>query len=1769
MTYVWYGNKDEWKDINEEYATYPINNPENYLLDSSRKTILAIVNDTTDIYGSDGKLNSPAVDKVIYAPFNSSNEITGDMKFTSREGIKAGFIKLYYDFKKPNSNQCGNQPDWSKNIKRPFRLAGWYENDQSLRFGSNPYIITKTNTSDNKQYYNITPASDAASSCWANDEESLAERLKIQYGYVRKLFDSIFGGEKLIYTGFPIYVDWGNVPRLRNETLTFLINDEFKGVKIGNKTYDDVTIKHLQMNQNENTRYDITVYPKNSFWKDLGSSDKDYSYTVDESIQDKDAKYILDRLDSVTSPFYEKFNIQDKEALKKLLYPERYEIKPTVIEKLYSLPTYNKIIHNYSSFNNVDNFNQIRKMFKFDFYTNQYPDYYSQIKSFIEDVYKYETINRQTTKTLKTNLSSPFLSLFKNFIENTEPSNDWQNISNDVYTSIVNISSIYEEQVRNYKTFLLLKFNEVCHYLILGKYTTAKEKLKEMFSFGNKVYLESINTLFLPTIYDALQMSRMKESFDSDTKVVLDLFPYFRQKNADNNLPIKYLYLKYKLDGDYYFENGSKFKSQRTKNEITFNIDKNATVPHASDCKCKYCQFNEIIEYLKSTDLNIEETVYSNFIKNINMVIIPCYSCQSADGSYVKTYTLPNDMKKYKVTYPADGVCLPISPILIFSDKITTNNTVPALCETMTFGIPDYLSLGYQLKIIKDNPDYDSVFTNYDERKSLRDISMFQILTTQYKFDTWEYANDWVLLLELINNYLNINAKEYSLKIPYFKTVKYYDYPINNSILNDWGLKIAIDTFNLKIKQLNTAIPNKTNFNYFIFKNYTTIEQLLLQLQSFCYYYNEWKGKISNSDIDALIKLIWEIDLQDYNNQTYNFKDYKSVDSEKSVFEGKSYYITKQLTDTQRSNIKQLMKKMENIINYPTNEYVQEVDWNVLKNKLLAISTFNNTTTNYKKYLFMNKDVIDLLTDYMDIYNILKDTDLGDYTICSFYNNISDIAAEINIQIEKKTCKGYSYFDFTGWYSGTYKIDQKLMKQKYNPETEATSTLKNEFKNIYDNNISFFKCKPETDVFNQVLTSLKSFDPITLQDVVDELRILHDNYSFYNPDGNFICDDDSKPVCRVDPTAIRDPIFNILSELENIYAADLIAEVDRTAELGNTSEAVKTLLRGKVTGASNSVLYCGRAGLGMKFYREAEPYKGNIKEDIYLSCGKELVFGNIVSDSYLLTKFNIPIINDTTATENIVGRNIEGIYGDEYSNLNIEAKDVLYSDTVIATRAASSSSANIETSKWIVPLTVDVTLKSTTNNPISYAFYSNSIQTMEDQTVYACNCRTGADGPCDSTKLKISNIAMCKCLYYWKSINWKPIKEDLNKLLKNKYTSSKGNVRLIADDINLTLPTSSYLLSNNETFTAKDIEIHYAKQQNVKFGYSYVHAEKIGNDNDSGYYDSECKSTKAKKAVNFTIGRDDVKDENCELYRPYDISEFHCDISDMFKNAQYVDSNQETIQLNGNLDLHIAYTNDTASVANPFELKRNLFFITNACVKYWLDAVNDSLNYMLFEITSILNRDSTNYILARLFEKWIDYSIDKDVTLYNIPIGACGIENENNMMARYNFYGTQYTAGKINNEIYFKMSNYENYLDKVFHDLLSDTFVINNNLDPAFIIHIPKNAAQIIDIATGIENVDRLQAYTTSFKEAEMIFLNEQTLLITKNKTLTGYNPISSISVPKLTIKRVNNKVTFEMESCQTFYIFSKLNNVKVENNTIKIEYNQVSTDEYHFLEIK
>ena len=513
----------------ESVLNEAIENKTYFYYDKDHQQLRVIPSADTHYYIESGLISINDPFKFVYVPFNANDETTGDMLTSSRKGIRSGFDRYKYNYRGTNKCFCDGEDDWSVRYDRPFRLAGGsnagynhdkrgeddryagikgYDDDVKY-FGDNPYVDKTTS---------IEMASDAKSSCWANDLLSYNERSRIIYEY-----SGTWRNYNVTTTrcdGFPIYVDLGAVPRLRNECLTFLdlkaIKDgtkKFTSVTIGDKEFyaTDITIFHKEMNADlsEVGRYDIIVQSNHSYWKELGTADKDVtSYDYKNVYQDwkKSGKSIIDSMmndkdDYAAINFFgastNVYSILNNKASSGIyVEPQPYNFK---------LPT---------SFNMNTRFtnatlSNIEMNEEYVIYTNQYPDYYSLLDA---------------------NSSSPFFNYFKQFIGSDLISSEWKDVAADNGTVIVNIPKITDAQYYNYKTFLILQFNKVCHMLLIGDYNAAKESLIAMFTPGtttekidDKVestapYIESIATLFLPSVFDVLQtMASVTEKYTSYT----------------------------------------------------------------------------------------------------------------------------------------------------------------------------------------------------------------------------------------------------------------------------------------------------------------------------------------------------------------------------------------------------------------------------------------------------------------------------------------------------------------------------------------------------------------------------------------------------------------------------------------------------------------------------------------------------------------------------------------------------------------------------------------------------------------------------------------------------------------------------------------------------------------------------------------------------------------------------------------------------------------------------------------------------------------------------------------------------------------------------------------------------------------------------------------------------------------------------------------------------------------------------------------------------
>ena len=1581
MTYVYYG-ESKYKDLDDALAEFPVKdlddatkNNRYIYLDRNYTSQLITVDSSTTIYNVNGAINANAPKGVIYVPFNANNETTGDMKSSSQYGIKSEFYHGLF------SSKRGSEIDTYYGIV----------NDETVAL----------------------PNADELS--WPNDEAEYKHRMMKQTAK-KSLWDNTTY-DTTAYTTFPIYYDWGNVPSLRNEKLLF----EGDEVTIGNAKFskEDITIRHLENNTDPSNRYDITVYPNESYWKDLGSATEEFTIFVAEGYPQNGAELAND-IQSATKQWYAKFGIDNPADLDKYLNADTDEVEGDSFSYLYELPQFIDIIYKYPTFNKQ--VKQTQKIEDLKIYTNQYPDYYSMIK-----------------------FDTPFLKFFNEFVTKSTVSEDWNEILKDTNTVIVNLPSVDSSRIYNYKTFLVLQFNKLCHMLITDNYKAAEEIMESMLERNGHPLIESIATLFLPSLFDTLmKCNGTNESF------TIERYTYGNCINIKGYVTGS---SSYNLDEKYWripIDNSGTYAINPTEAEkaaidtIKTNVDKIAALYNSN--QSKLVRFSEFLNKALTctyTEGNTKKTGFYGpaLIYNTNEGTVS--SNDSLD-------TIADFITKNHATI-----------------RIEFNCKTKAWSKSCSFETFKRTELTVYKMIIEPYNNILKEVSKADDKATVKGC-VEAIIDAIFSYFSWKDTITIILPLKynvsIHNN--NVNATNWEkLRTPISYLFNVLD-------------RISNTNTNFKLLKPKGAISINENEGYYNFKTYEDILKWLSKVTSYTGQLTDTQNTEFNMAIDDVLGALCSTKESTKELTT-------EIATLKTTFAKEFVYTTNEtLNNYERSKLKQYKDNITKAITYPSNMAVNDTDYDTFKAFIEAINTFNrlvypaedvtgSKSLNYKKYFYLTNDVADILTDYNRMYESIMKSNIGDYSkyifkenliqLCNFiidkYNvyasKTSDISKEAQLQNDMKVSDD-GYFSFT--FSDT--ISKDLLSQHYVPTERVTEDITIELNQMKDNVTAKFAIGD---------TKIE-----TIYDVVVVLQRLN-----------------GKSISN-----IKENIERILRFLQKIYDDYSSNKMKGEINLGSTSQKVQELLKGDVTGQSRSALYCGRVGFGTKFYRDALPITNTAADNITLYNIRELIFDHI-QRPYLITRFNVPIPSDTTATDALHNVTIEGVYVDDYPNIKEKLKDNASHntnrDTIIAEYKGNLQSNPPTTKDWNMIFYVKIPIASTAACPVKYAFYSNTIS-------------------------KGKNVAMCRCLYFWKYLNMAYIKEMVTQAMRDRYRATKGTVKFIADEtaFDTDLPDEVNLFSDDELFTNRSPnrytqKVKFARQQNTP--------------------------------------------------RPNDTSTDIFTLEDMLcgnDNGKYIKNmiiTNNEFQIKCTVPLKMIYQDIKETAL--FEMKKNLFIITNATAEYWLSVVKKAIPYMMYEIASALNASNKTYITANLFEYWSNMENGK---FYEIPIGACALTNPNNIITSFNTYGTRFSAigrkaaDATRYNVAFEVVDPVNYLDSVFQDMISRSFILNRATKPAFVIKLPQSQYDILTMLMqrGFNNEEF--AYPTTTDEANVLLTQDISCIVLSSEKLTNFISVKTVNVPYLNVDRDGYVISFDIKT-REFHIYSKGVSCSIDSKTMTCEY--------------
>lgn len=526
---------DEYEnDLPFENFKDKINNKYLYPFYSGKCTSQRIMPSSSTNYfdTSNGKYTGDGIKKLdknkflfMYVPFNNTNSMTNDMKSSSSKGIRTGFGE--YFLKCVGSRNCGTATGHGS-YQLVYRSGG----DFIRAAGNGENAINCLRKNGDVPGHARSSVLGGYPSSYDLSDDNKKDDMFAKYITKEKVSEEQMFG---CYVNSDLkYINYGNVPRLRNEALCYLSSitgssDTFNTYTITPiSTYNGVscTVYHniaLNINNTEANRYKIYIQPvdKSKYWRNMKPSTKVHKIVFGKT-------YNISTLDNLKSSLLSgdfasvgitKYTDQQKKDFIKCLsnnnsityystaFTNNKSNKYSTLAKKSLLKTPQSQTFNFGIKN-------------IEIHKTAFPNYFDQIN----DDKSNNTLMQYFERFFK---SKDILDLEKFFVnrpestENTYINSNWYDLINkcsfingnkeyhaydgDTSAALINFPSTTDKLVNEFKTKILLIFNEISHYLLTEQYAKAKEAFKKLFMGSNgKLYKDGVATLFIPCLIDMI-----------------------------------------------------------------------------------------------------------------------------------------------------------------------------------------------------------------------------------------------------------------------------------------------------------------------------------------------------------------------------------------------------------------------------------------------------------------------------------------------------------------------------------------------------------------------------------------------------------------------------------------------------------------------------------------------------------------------------------------------------------------------------------------------------------------------------------------------------------------------------------------------------------------------------------------------------------------------------------------------------------------------------------------------------------------------------------------------------------------------------------------------------------------------------------------------------------------------------------------------------------------------------------------------------------------
>lgn len=485
--------------IKENWFHYP-------LCDKDHQDILWDFEGNEPIYDENGKLRESKIpdkytgeerliEKAVYVPFNATNNVSGDYKSSSDEGIKAAFndelpecSRSYWCARLDHDNNqipwrkggrkmvvhYGDKTTWSSRLGGSKGDLNCFANTRNYKLGNVPRLRSETYLVKNVQY----PSSESSGS--------------IDMSQYKK---GIFGGVEVTCTfeqgDATGEHDRYNITAIPNEERGFNENDDKKNIdnwlttefQNSNDLIDNIKL----VSQGKTCKIEgiNNILANEQYLKLLANA---VTSSGNKSAEDVVLTTVYHTADEV-------FPIKD--------------FKGTVQS---TLPDTSKPFE-FSNF-------EIQNM---TIYKNQSPNYYGMliddgvnnpIINFLE-YFLHSTMNLDLDRYYESSAavtSSYIPPGWQRIIRGVNFKHTYSTSSDD-RNAIINFPSISKENIKMFKLFVIYQFNRICHFILLRQFASARAAIKELFG-SKQLYSEGIATLFTPAFIDmVLDGLYNKESF--------------------------------------------------------------------------------------------------------------------------------------------------------------------------------------------------------------------------------------------------------------------------------------------------------------------------------------------------------------------------------------------------------------------------------------------------------------------------------------------------------------------------------------------------------------------------------------------------------------------------------------------------------------------------------------------------------------------------------------------------------------------------------------------------------------------------------------------------------------------------------------------------------------------------------------------------------------------------------------------------------------------------------------------------------------------------------------------------------------------------------------------------------------------------------------------------------------------------------------------------------------------------------------------------------